>query len=217
MGKTAVVLGSARSGTSMVAGILDILGVNMNSAPNFGAENPKGCFEDKEIVDLTYQWCEGSLSDEEAISKFIQWVNKRTGDPVWGFKSTWTHYHIDKLLPLLHNPHLVFVVRDLKDNVFAHYYQQIRDNKDKLAELENLPMSEAQKTLYDISFLLKVYCRYQKEYPTFMIHFDQLHSDPVKVATDLAWFLGIPIYRVKDSIIAIQEFVVKNHSYWKGL
>ena len=49
-----IVLGKGRSGTSMVSGILEILGVDMNAEhnPNFG--NPKGDFECKVVRDINY-------------------------------------------------------------------------------------------------------------------------------------------------------------------
>ena len=43
--KTVIVLGNARSGTSITAGMLKILGVGMDSRINPNPFNPKGDFE----------------------------------------------------------------------------------------------------------------------------------------------------------------------------
>lgn len=53
--KTVIVLGVARSGTSMVSGLLHFMGVNMNPANNPGPQNPKGSFEDIKFITLTTQ------------------------------------------------------------------------------------------------------------------------------------------------------------------
>ena len=51
--KTVIVLGNARSGTSMASGLLSAIGVNMHHQHNPNPGNPKGAYEDVNFITLT--------------------------------------------------------------------------------------------------------------------------------------------------------------------
>ena len=95
--KTIVVIGAARGGTSMVAGILYHLGVPMGkaSAP---------VFEDVRIANAF------ETNDDEKLNKIIIEYNK---NPVWGFKRPGAINYLEKIASNLRNPHFVFIFRDV--------------------------------------------------------------------------------------------------------
>jgi len=126
--KTIIVLGMGRSGTSMVAGILNKLGVNMGEkmlgkAPS----NPLGHFEDEDFYNLNkkiLKSAEGSWRNpptEKSIlikkDKFkkdiIALINKK-GRKIWGWKDPRTSLTIQLYLPYLHNPYFIVCHRHAK-------------------------------------------------------------------------------------------------------
>src|SRR5262245_15383686 len=126
--KTVVVLGLARSGTSVVTGVLKILGVEMGSSVNDKA-NPFGSFEDRdfallhrEIFELasigSSYWnppsAEKILDVKERVRDAIAEIvaRKSSGRAIWGWKHPRTLLTLELFLPALTNPHLVAVFRN---------------------------------------------------------------------------------------------------------
>ena len=98
--KTIVVMGLARSGTSMMATILKTLGVFI------GDSLTKGSLEDKEISNLME-----ASSDDETLKKIISQRNK--SHKIWGWKRPGAFKKIAKYENLLRNPFYIFMTRDL--------------------------------------------------------------------------------------------------------
>ena len=109
-----VILGVPRSGTSAVAGVLHHLGVFMGeqfNRPNNA--NPKGFFEDLEVVELHNKFLDNGkfpettilTEDTEKMSSYKEFARKRESlGRVWGFKDRLTPFvfhitkkHIDNL------------------------------------------------------------------------------------------------------------------------
>jgi hypothetical protein len=65
--KTVVVLGEARSGTSVTAGILAILGVDMGSVYFSTKSNPKGSFEDRDVQKLNREFFSEGRGREDLL------------------------------------------------------------------------------------------------------------------------------------------------------
>ena len=127
--KQIVVLGIYRSGTSMIAGILDRLGINIGDHGDLkGTANPKGYYEDQNSVNLNVKIREQlnkthltvkkkhckriSTKNRIAIQNYIKQRNK---EKVWGVKDP-------KMLPFfsvyqeyLDNPYLIKIRRNRKD------------------------------------------------------------------------------------------------------
>ncbi len=89
-----VVLGQRRSGTSMIAGVLHHLGVDMGPDPERSSErNPKGFFEDERFVDISRRILKKvenqevnslarlELDFEDEISELVE-----SREEPWGFK-----------------------------------------------------------------------------------------------------------------------------------
>ena len=97
--KTFIVIGATRGGTSMVAGVLHHLGVNMVSTL------PSTVYE---RLDLSLA-IEGDTADE--ANNIIASLN--TQYKIWGWKRPDSIYHTEKWQDKFRNPHYIFVFRDL--------------------------------------------------------------------------------------------------------
>lgn len=96
-----VVFGAPRGGTTMVAGMCQILGIPM------GENLPDNC------EDPDFNWL--TLKEEVAdrIQHMQACVRKRdTQHPVWGWKYPAASQYLEQILPHLRNPHLVCIFRD---------------------------------------------------------------------------------------------------------
>lgn len=138
--KVVVVLGAPRGGTSVTAGLLSVLGVDMGNLRGSTPKNPKGLFEDRDflalireiiiaadpelnkpdaVVGLNPPTVEKVLSQKANFNGRIQqFINERDGAatcPVWGWKVITTNIAIELFLPYLTNPHFVVVFRNPLD------------------------------------------------------------------------------------------------------
>jgi len=140
--KTVVILGNARSGTSLISGILTKMGISMDSQygePETAA--PKGYFESLEAHSINtkiYQLAwdnkvqfsrdahfypppyEKILQQADAIKKdIITFINKFSNCNIWGFKNPKTSLTADLFLPYLNNPHFIILLRNPVSNAKA--------------------------------------------------------------------------------------------------
>jgi hypothetical protein len=127
--KTIVILGMHRSGTSMVAGILHQLGVDIgDELMEAGISNPFGHFEDKQFVDINNRilaTCGGDwlspppleiiLLQKNQYSKEIVDLINRNKSELWGWKDPRTTLTIDLYLPYLQNPYFIVCYRNVVD------------------------------------------------------------------------------------------------------
>ncbi|SDC82678.1 MULTISPECIES: sulfotransferase family protein [unclassified Candidatus Frackibacter] len=122
--KTVITLGMHRSGTSMIAGVLDKLGVNMGErmlGKDFS--NPLGHFEDRRFISQNIKILEaanGSWDDpptREAIlrqkDKFQRKIKRLVNrEGIWGWKDPRTSLTIELYLPYLINPYFIICYRN---------------------------------------------------------------------------------------------------------
>ena len=127
---TAVVLGMHRSGTSVLAGMLHRLGVNMGTGQRGDAwigkhwSNPQGHFENPRFVDLDRRILGLGVSEIKVPPFWDQIAARRTlfsaqvgrlvrtsEAPQWGFKDPWAVLAIEAYLPFLHKPRFVLCHR----------------------------------------------------------------------------------------------------------
>jgi ADP-heptose:LPS heptosyltransferase len=211
--KTAVVLGCARNGTSMASGMVHNFGIDMNPEDNPQKWNPKGSFEDKELGVLTMEMQKSDADLKELHKKLLELLKERNKKDVWGFKSALTHWHMDKIVPYLRNPYLIFIVRGIKENIFAKQHGWAISNKAKVkpknSELEKLTIKDVENPLKDFDVLLKAYC--DADYPKIMITYDQIQNKPIETAQKLADFLGVKKFSKEN----IEKFIIPGYSCWK--
>lgn len=97
--KTIIVLGMARSGTSMVARVLEGMNVFL------GDKKDNAVFEDVEIAEALEK---GNIKEFESL------VKKRNASyKVWGWKRPSSLNHVETILKNVRNPHFIIVYRDL--------------------------------------------------------------------------------------------------------
>lgn len=128
--KEIIILGMHRSGTSMLSGMLDRLGIDMgDDQPGRQLSNPLGHFEDGDLLSLNeyiISQAGGSWDNpppaalvqnqaaklDDRIQEII--LNKRLANPdqPWGWKDPRTSLTINLYLPYLRNPYIIWSQRD---------------------------------------------------------------------------------------------------------
>ena len=98
--RTLVVTGVARSGTSMVARVLDGAGVFM------GKHLDDVVFEDLDFATLFSQ----ASIDHDVLTRMLR--DRNRAYPVWGFKRPHLHMHREARIGLFRNPSVIVMVRD---------------------------------------------------------------------------------------------------------
>lgn len=115
--KEVIVLGVARSGTSMTTAIIDSLGVNMNGSKEGEKGCPKGNYEDAYITGISSKVVNRVVTKEEGKEALKKHFEKRreTGKD-WGAKATLLHFIPELFIDNLQNIHFVVVFRNPVDN-----------------------------------------------------------------------------------------------------
>ena len=103
-----LVLGTGRSGTSAVGGMLYKLGVWMGDGfVARDASNPWGTYEDAELFYITRQMRSGILKPEA----YKPQIERRNERPVWGWKDPGLVWTLQNALPYFEDVRAVFVHR----------------------------------------------------------------------------------------------------------
>lgn len=161
--RTLVVLGVARGGTSMVAGVLRALGVDMGDDLGFN-------HEDTGIQDIIGQRA------YERLPTLVRERNGRHG--IWGFKFPEASLVMDRLHPHLRHPHYLFVIR----NPMARGMSVSSRTGGKLADAIADALVE-NKTILD--FLDGVPA------PAMLINYERATEDGEECVRQVAEFIGI--------------------------
>jgi len=219
--KTIIVLGKARSGTSLTAGILTILGVDMNGDNSPTPFNPHGAYEDLDFNDLDKEILKSAggdhllhLPSRESIleqrqkyaSKLQIFFEQKSKKGLWGWKKPATILLLDLYLPYIKNPHFVVVTRDSQSNAISLLdYLKPRHPSVTLAycleivNVFNKRMSECIQS--------------HPEIPTLHISFESLTLNPVIQAKRIAEFLDITFQEKHAE--AVQKFVISRNKIGK--
>jgi hypothetical protein len=209
--KTVVVLGLARSGTSVITGILKILGVAMGSSVHDKA-NPFGSFEDRDFALLHREIFELASSEssywnppsEEAILGLKDQVRpsieemvarKSRSGVIWGWKHPRTVLTLELFLPALTNPHLVAVFR----NPVGIAHSSVEHTKNyKSGRVDFLQALQIANFYY--GKMVKI-LETRRAVPTICVAFEDVVSDPIEEARKLADFLDLELTEKKISAI----------------
>lgn len=203
--KTIIVLGTARSGTSMTAGILFFLGVNISHEHCPNSQNPKGAFESSGWNTLTtevYKKIEQKIDKstiKELYESKIKDLVKQNSSEMWGWKSALTHWSLDVFLPFVENPHLVIVTRNITDNAKS-WKLHMEKTYTKIVNLEEAleRMSCSNNAL--IENTNSVQC------PKLWTTYGNIKNQPLKEAKKMANFLGIEFEESKKE--KIKNFIM---------
>ncbi len=168
--KTVVVIGVARSGTSMIANVLDQMGVYL------GDQKDKAVFEDVEI---------SKALEQNNISEFKHLIEKRNSKyKIWGWKRPSSFDSIDTILKHVRNPHFVIVFRDPLAISMRNKISM------KLDLLENLKQTQ-EKYLEIIEFIQNTTS------PCILISYEKAMFKKLKFIISLGKFLDLNIVQAK--------------------
>lgn len=206
---TVVVLGSPRSGTSLTAGVLQALGVDMGDIRPPDSQNPKGYYEDRTFLalgKLIFQAAEENASgfnlpdltailDQEAkfrdriCKAVVHRVNAARGSH-WGWKTTHTNLTLPLFMPHLDNPKLVIVFR----NPLNTAKSMIKFTTTKSHLYSPLDIEGALKVVHEyyhgINYIIGSY-----DVPRRFIAYEELIHEPESEIRSLCDFLGIRVDR----------------------
>lgn len=199
--KTVVVLGAARSGTSVTAGILASLGVDMGPTGGPDRSNPRGSFEDRDFADLHKEiferagggknyWDppspESILALKDEFASKIQDLSRRKSKvkTVWGWKHPRTMLTAELFLPYLNDPHFVVVFRNPVGTAGSSV-KHTEKYRDRVHFLEALKL-----TNFYYGEILKFFEKHPT-LPKIFVAFEDVVADPLREARKLAEFLGL--------------------------
>jgi hypothetical protein len=227
--KSVIVLGLARSGTSVVAAILRALGVDMGFSVRDKA-NPYGSLEDrdfaqlhKKIFDLagnkTY-WNppapEAILSLKEQCDPLIRELveNKSRARPVWGWKHPRTILTLELFLPYLENPHLIAIFRNplgIANSSVEHTKNYTADKVDFFQALRLVNFYYAE--------MFKILERH-RALPAITVAFEDVVSQPMREAEKLANFVQLRLTEEKraqiDKMVIARDRIAQEKARAKG-
>ncbi|MGG6294560.1 sulfotransferase [Leptolyngbya sp. AN02str] len=165
--KTIVVLGVARSGTSMVARVLEAMGVFM------GDKRDPAVLEDVEV----HQALENG--DLETFKQIVESRNEKCPQ-IWGWKRPTAMNYIDSFQNELRNPHFVIVFRD---HLAIAVRNSISVNTDVLRNLT--------RTNREYETLIN-FCA-ETQYPVLLVSYEKAILKQDSFLKHLAHFCNVPM------------------------
>jgi len=216
--KEVIVLGSPRSGTSMTAGLLAILGVDMGNVRPPDYENPTGYYEDIEFSQLIADLFKATDSEADGFNPppqsllAKQCANFRTRaqsliaqrretsrSEAWGWKVTSTILVMPLFLPNLTNPHFIVVVRNPLDIAKSMVEYTQRKAYEPLSLLQALKIANF---YYEriLSFLED-----NPRLPWIVVSYENILITPDYVTKQLASFFELKISQ--EQLLEARQFV----------
>jgi hypothetical protein len=165
--RTLIILGAARSMTSLLAGMLHCGGLNFgkNIAPIYEDIKLSRSMENK---------------NEEAFNQNLADRNK---DAIWGWKRPSIINHFDNVIPKLRNPHVIVIMRDVA--AIAMRNQIARSGQMNAKEISSnmrINLHIQQKSLAKAN---------EYKLPLCIVSAEKMKSTPIETAQGCASFFGI--------------------------
>lgn len=217
--KNVILLGFHKSGTSATAGLLSILGVHMGEKlRSADGKNPKGYFEDMEILRLNTQILKDAGGDawsppisenilkqkskyDKRILDFIERKNKRYD--IWGWKVTTTCLTAELYYPYLKNPHFVVVFR----NPIGAAKSAIEHTEGKINFLDAISLA---------NYYNEQLAEFLKRHPDSLkcyVSFEKMINQPVEEAEKIARFLDVEF--TETHVRRIEKFIISRSNIRK--
>ncbi|WP_420861697.1 hypothetical protein [Algirhabdus cladophorae] len=175
--KTVICYGSPRGGTSMVAGAMYGLGIDI------GTDLPVN------LEDYQFNMDKNDLTREEFVDSMIAAIDERNKTKgTWGWKYPSANRYLEDVLTHVRNPHLVLVFRDpIPASIRAGAPHQISTERAILqrlrAEIKNLRIAELCGA------------------PAIAVSYEKAAQQPEVFLEEMAEFLGTGIPPNKDKIV----------------
>lgn len=179
--KTVIVIGTGRGGTSMVAGVLNALGVFMGDlacAPVFEDRNLAGAYESK---------------NTKLAMDIIQDYNTRFS--TWGFKRPSALSYLPKLIKSTRNPVFVFIFKDILSI----------GNRECISMQTGL-LDNMRVALKNYQNILNFIDRYQPN--SMLVSSEKIFENKKFFIEQLCAFLELQV--TQDQIIAAENFIERN-------
>lgn len=176
--KQVCVLGRGRSGSSLVAGLLDKMGVDMGKSRPSSPNNPKGYFEDAEMLGILDKYVQPIETEYRRDKNFEKDLKEYKKKGLWGWKSPNTLYLLPSVVKVLDNPHFVVCYRDWKKQAKSI----------KWAFDPSRTEEEAERTIYDYYNLLEKFFKLN-DYPRLDIKFENFFNQDNQIKK-LCGFVG---------------------------
>lgn len=121
MNRQIIILTPGRTGSSMLAGILDKLGITMalfrDREIGEHAHAPAGLYEDQKFWEINTALWIGRIDEENAAGRYGVEVWRRRDLQLWGVKDPHLCHTLPTLLPLLSEPRLLISTRERNEAV----------------------------------------------------------------------------------------------------
>jgi len=210
--KEIIILGMHRSGTSMLSGMLDRLGIAMGEdQPGRQVSNPMGHFEDGDLLSLNElilsqtggSWDnpppaaqiqnQAALLDDK-IQKIIFDKQDANQDQDWGWKDPRTCLTINLYLPYLRNPYIIWSQRD-PDSISSSLWVR---NK--------MPEHQAKKLTEHYQQQISDFLRDHPEVPVLRISYQDVIDQPETWINKVVNFLDLEVD--EDQLVRAAEFIL---------
>lgn len=175
-----IVLGTARSGTSLTAGICQALGVNMGGPLNPSTACPKGSFEDIDFLTITRKL---HIGEEVMLGGIFKVLSCRK--ELWGFKSALTHHVWHQLEKWIKDPMFIVVHRGLHQTAESYLHHS------RTVYGRDMNMDTAMRIIQGDNRVLKMRVVTLPKERVLQISFEGIKSDPVGTAGMIGMFLNI--------------------------
>lgn len=195
MKKSVIVVGPMRSGTSMVAGILSKIGVDMGEdAWHKSRANPTGYFEDVDFFQLNEAILEAAGGDRrdppsrKDILRKKELFNERVKELIdskekelWGWKDPRNVLTIDIYIEHIDNPYIIICSREL-DSIILSY-----------STMTGLSYKDSESIINEYIDRLRNLIIRLEEYKVMELQYESVVNDPVERVDNIISFLGIEV------------------------
>lgn len=206
--KTVIVLGAPRSGTSMTAGVLNLLGVSMGRVRQPDPLNPTGYFEDREFLKLADDVLSAAMPGAHGFRlpppEALEVVRGRFDDRIqeltarrmrecssnmWGWKACGVSLFADEFLPFAPNPHVIVVLRN-PATVAKSIVRYVR-HEEKKHMYEELSLVEALQVIGQYERSIYSFIARHPDIPHVILAYEEVVANPDSAVRALSSFLDI--------------------------
>jgi len=178
--KTFIVFGVPRGGTTMVARVVEKLGVVMGTKLPLNYEDDE--FNYDKMSDEIKQ------DPEQMARGLMRAINRRNNRfDVWGWKYPRAHLYLPKIIKHVRNPHLICVFRDPVASALRPLSRRQSPKKSSPLMPTKVVKQHLDWQTRNIQLIHKL------NLPSFLCSYEKSIADPASFVGELASFIGAPV------------------------